>query len=174
MRSRPPHGLPTRPTGGQAAAALVLLVAAASLAGSAFVHADGGLASPPRRAPAPARAAADPSCDPVVTAISAPSAPAAGGVLLTIHGSNFLAAGSPPQVRFGEHAVTPQSATDTEVLVEVPAQRGEPVQFLTLASRGGLVSNPMPFTYDDPVVDPAPDALASFGGGTRLTVTGSN
>ena len=174
MRFRPARPLRTPFATRHAAAAFVLLVAAASLAGSAFVHADGGLAPAPRRAAAPARAQADPACDPVVTSLSASSAPAAGGVLITVHGANFLATGAPPVVRFGDREATPSSATDTEVIVVVPAQSDGPVQFLTVVGRGGLASDPVPFTYDDPVVDPAPDAAATFGGGTLLTVTGSN
>jgi hypothetical protein len=174
MRSRPRRSLWKLPSGRNTAAFLVLGVAAASLASAAWVRADGGQPSAARRAPSPAKAADASTCSPIVTGLSSSSSPAAGGTLLTVTGQNFLVDGAPPRVRIGFADVAPETATDTQIVVTVPAQRDASDPSVTVVFPDGRSSPPAAFTYADPVVDPAPDAVVSFGGGTLLTVTGQN
>lgn len=174
MRVRPPRPSWSPAPLGRLAAHLVLAVSAATLAGSAFVHADGGLAPVPSRRAAPQRSAAAGECDPQVTSLSAGSAPAAGGTLLTISGSNFLNAGAAPIARVGHTMVALQSATDAQLVVTVPPQQGSDDASVSVGFADGRRSVSVPFVYEDPVVAPEPDAVASHGGGTLLTIHGTN
>lgn len=158
------------PSARDAAVAAVLTTAACSLAGAAWVQAGGGVPDP-RRAPA---AAASGACVPAITSITATGAPAAGGVLITLHGANFSPAGVRPSVRFGHAVAVPDIWSDTQLVVAVPPQRDDPDPAVTVALPDGRVSPPVPFAYDDPVVVPEPDATASYGGGTILTIRGDN
>jgi hypothetical protein len=174
MHPRPKRITWSLPSGRDAAAVFVLGVAACSLAGAAWVHAGGGLPSPGRAPAAPAGAAVSADCLPAISSLSSVSAPAAGGVHITINGSNFLAAGSPPAVRFGFASVAPDSVTDTRIVVSVPEQRDFSDPAVTVVCPDGRSSAPAAFQYDDATVDPGPDETASFGRGTVITLHGSN
>lgn len=174
MRSRPNRPAWSLPSGRDAAAVLVLAVAAGSLAGSGWVRAQGGPPARDFRAAAPARAAAAGECDLQVTSLSAGSSPAAGGIPITIYGSHFTSAGAAPIVRFGHSAAVIQSAGESELVVLVPPQGGGEDASVTVGFADGRRSMSVPFLYDDPVVTPEPDATAAFGRGTVLTVRGSN
>lgn len=169
-----PHRSPwSLPSARDAAAASILAVAACSLAGAAWVQAGGGVPEFRRAPQRPAAAAADP-CDPVIGSLSATGAPAEGGVPLTINGANFAASGVRPTVRFGHAVAVPDPWSDTQLVVAVPPQRDDADPAVRVVLPDGRVSPPVPFAYDDPVVAPEPDATASFGGGTILTIRGDN
>lgn len=174
MSPRPSRRTWSLPSGRDAAVLLVLAVATGSLAGSGWVRAQGGPPARHFRAAAPARMAAAGECDPQVTSLSAGSAPAAGGIPITIYGSHFTSAGAAPIARFGHSVAVIQSASDAELVVLVPPQGGGEDASVTVGFADGRRSMSVPFLYDAPVVTPEPDATASFGRGTVLTVHGSN
>ena len=173
MSARPPRSPWSFPSVRDAAALLVLGVALASLAGAAWVHAEVGRAASPRRGASPSNPAALPECSPSITSMTAASAPAAGGVPLTIHGLNFTIDG-PPSVLFGSASAPVQSAGPTEIVVLVPPQADNADPSVTVVTETGRTSPPSSFEYDAPSVDAAPDANATYGHGTVLTITGSN
>lgn len=173
MRLRPRRSPWSLPSARDAAAASILTIAACSLAGAAWVQAGGGVPEFRRAPQRPAAAAADP-CDPVIGSLSATGAPAEGGVPLTINGANFAAGGVRPTVRFGHAVAAPDPWSDTQLVVTVPPQRDDPTPSVSVVLPDGRVSPPVPFTYADPVVVPEPDAAASFGRGTVLTIRGDN
>ncbi|MFN8586883.1 MAG: IPT/TIG domain-containing protein [Candidatus Eisenbacteria bacterium] len=112
---------------------------------------------------------------PVVTSIVPATVPAAGGISLTINGSNFTANGS-PKVTIGLRDVQVLSATNTQLVVVAPPQDDEatPAIHVRPGKNKPLRVTLTRFSYEPPVVVSAPPALVPRGGGTVLTVTGSN
>lgn len=113
---------------------------------------------------------------PSVTNVTPAVAPAAGGAVLTITGLHFLSPGSgaPPTVRVGHAPAAIVNATDTQLLVVAPEQRDDPAPEVVVVRADGWSSPPSAFSYAAPVVDPAPAASVTRGGGTVLTVTGNH
>lgn len=174
MRARTQRRAWFRSPGRDAAVLVVLGAALASLAGAAHVRAE-GRPSGARRPAVPARTADASACAPLVTFLSSATAPAAGGIRLTIQGANFLAAGAPPTVRFGFAPVAPESASDKRLVVTVPPQRDADDASVTVACPDGRVSPPAAFAYDAPSVSFVSGGdTASYGRGTVITITGSN
>lgn len=115
---------------------------------------------------------------PLVTSVSPTTVPAAGGIPITIYGTDFTSGGS-PKVTIGLRPVQILSATNTQLVVVAPPQDDDaqpPVRVRGRAGNLGRLDGPTltRITYAPPVVDAAPPALVSRGGGTHLTITGSN
>ncbi len=127
-------------------------------------------------APAVPRASRAGTCaPPQVTSVTPATIPAAGGISLTIHGLNFTAGGS-PKVSIGLRDVQVLSATDTKLVVVAPPQDDEAQPAIHV--RPGKIK-PLRVTitrvaYEPPVVTPEPPTVVSRGGGTVITLTGSN
>lgn len=113
---------------------------------------------------------------PLVTSVTPSTVPAAGGVHLTIYGTDFTAGGS-PKVTIGLRPVQIVSATNTQLVVVAPPQDDDAtpaVRVKTGSRRGNVKFNDLTITritYAPPVVDAAPTAVAERGG-VMLTVTG--
>ncbi len=116
------------------------------------------------------------TCEPpTITSMTPASVPAAGGILLTINGSNFTAYGS-PKVTIGLRDVPVILASNVRLVVLAPPQDDDAQPAVRIRA-GKFKPAKMPLdriAYAPPLVDAAPPALVSRGGGTRLTITGSN
>ncbi|MET8947481.1 IPT/TIG domain-containing protein [Streptomyces sp. NPDC004542] len=108
---------------------------------------------------------------PVITSLSPPSGPAAGGNTVVINGTNLSGATS---VLFGATAATITGVTATQVTVTAPAGSG--TVNVTVTTPGG-VSNALPYTY---VAVPAPSISTltppngPAAGGNTVVITGTN
>lgn len=122
-----------------------------------------------------ANADASASCPaPVITSMTPAEMPAAGGVLMTILGSNFLAGGS-AKVQIGMRLVSIVSMTDQQIVVVVPPQddEAEP-QVRIIKPPSPNMSTVHRIMYAPPIVLAAPSAGAQRAGGTLITIHGSN
>lgn len=105
---------------------------------------------------------------PVVTGISPGSAPTAGGMPVTITGSNL---GAGAAVTFGTAVAPVQSATFTQLVVASPA--GEGTVPVVVRTNGGS-SEPVSFTYAAPAITTITPANGPSAGGTPITISGAN
>lgn len=119
---------------------------------------------------------AGPCAPPLVTSVSPSVVPAAGGIHLTIYGTDFTTGGS-PKVDVGLRPVQILSATNTQLVVVAPPQDDDATPAVRV-KKGGRAGNLhvndltiTRITYAPPVVDPAPTALVTRGG-VLITVTG--
>jgi IPT/TIG domain-containing protein/BACON domain-containing protein len=111
---------------------------------------------------------------PTVTGISPTSGPAAGGMFVTITGSDFTGAS---QVRFGTVAVAASNFTvksDTQITVFSPAGSGTVDVKVTTPGGTSATSNADKFTYVPvPIVTSISPNTGPATGGTPVTITGS-
>jgi putative nucleotidyltransferase with HDIG domain len=139
----------------------------------------------PKPAPAPTPAPGrtppppPPPSAPVVRGISPASGPS--GIQVTINGSNFSGA---TQVRFGNNTASPFSinsaqqgsgvvaAAGTQITVTAPPGTGTvPV---TVSGPGGTSGTGVNFSYVGPSIATVSPLFGPVGGGTAVTLTGSN
>jgi hypothetical protein len=108
---------------------------------------------------------------PTITDIDPPNGPTAGGVPLTIHGSNF-GTGAQVTVTFDDQPLSPTSVDHDRIEAVLPPGEGadNPIK-VTVA---GQTSNSAPYTYAAPQVSSISPANAPTAGGTELTINGSN
>ncbi len=112
---------------------------------------------------------------PAISGITPSSVPAAGNIPITITGSNFTAYGS-PKVTIGLRDVPVTLATNTMLVVTAPPMDDDAMPTVRIRA-GKFKPAKLPLdriSYSPPLVDGAPPALVSRGGGVHLTVTGSN
>ncbi|WP_245859874.1 IPT/TIG domain-containing protein [Spirosoma aerolatum] len=108
---------------------------------------------------------------PVLTTLTPNHGPTSGGTSLTLVGSQF---GSlPGQVSLNGTALSITSWLDTQVQCILIAGQGTG-QSLVLTRADGLVSNPLSFSYDAPMVTQLSPASGLSTGGTSVTLTGAN
>jgi hypothetical protein len=108
---------------------------------------------------------------PALTGIAPASGPTAGGTPVTITGTDLTGATG---VSFGSTPVTISGDTGTQVTVTSPAGDPGPVN-VTVTTPAGT-SNAESFTYvvPPPVLTGINPASGSTGGGTTVTLTGTN
>jgi hypothetical protein len=105
---------------------------------------------------------------PVVTGIAPGNAPTAGGIPVTITGSNL---GAGATVTFGPAVAPVQSATFTSLVVMSPA--GEGTVPVVVHTSGG-VSEAVNFTYAAPAIAAITPSNGPSAGGVAITISGSN
>lgn len=107
---------------------------------------------------------------PVLDAITPASGPTAGGTRLTLTGSNF---GVSPSVSIGgRNAPLAVAATHTMLQVDLPA--GEGADQAVVVTAGDQSSAALDFDYQAPAITGISAASFPTGGGTVITLTGSN
>ncbi len=119
-----------------------------------------------------------PVSKPTISAVSPSSGPSAGGTTVTISGTSFQ---SGVTVMFGGVAGTVTSQTTTSLSVRTPASVAGIVSVTVSNPDGGTTTRSSAFTFVAPSVPaPAPTvtsfspALGSVGGGTDVTINGTN
>ena len=110
---------------------------------------------------------------PTVTAISPSSGPTSGGTGVTISGTNFTGATS---IHFGPNAATNVTVVDaSHITATSPLGSGTVDVTVTTPSGTSGTSAADQFTYDAaPTVSAVNPAFGPPGGGTTVTVTGTN
>jgi hypothetical protein len=106
---------------------------------------------------------------PGLTHMTPANGPTAGGVLITISGSNFGTA--EPAVRFGDATARVVGHSATQIIAESPPGQG---QVQVRVSAGGAASNTLTFHYQAPEVHAVSPASAPSAGGTTITLLGAN
>lgn len=110
---------------------------------------------------------------PVITAVTAASAPTAGGVRITIAGLNFGASANKVNATAGEQC-------DNGVLdnangrFECTLPPGEGANVPIHITVDGQTSPPSSFSYDPPTITGVTPTRVSAGGGTVVTIRGNN
>ena len=111
---------------------------------------------------------------PTVSSISPTSGPSGGGTVVTITGSNFNGAS---YVHFGSAPAASFDVTSTTRITATSPAGTRPV-YVTVTTHGGTsaVSNAAVFTYTlpTPTVSSISPTSGPSGGGTVVTITGSN
>ncbi len=118
-----------------------------------------------------AAALSAPGADPpVITGIEPSTAPLAGGMLLTIHGTNF---GTGAVVDFEGQVVDPLIASDTVLVVNaVPTDERRPVAVAAVAA-GATKSNTLWLDRTGPAIGSVTPASVPATGGIPITIVGS-
>ncbi|WP_234545178.1 IPT/TIG domain-containing protein [Streptomyces shenzhenensis] len=107
---------------------------------------------------------------PVITSLTPPDGPSAGGNSVVIAGTNLTGA---TLVLFGFTPAAITAVTATSVTVTAPA--GLPSTMNVTVTTPGGVSNPLPYTYVAvPVVFDVEPHFGPEAGGNTVTITGSN
>ena len=107
---------------------------------------------------------------PGISSVTPNHGPAAGGVEITLGGTNFGASGT---LTFNGQAVTPTSYTNTQIKFTLPAGQG--TNRSIVVSVGGQNSSPIFFDYDRPSISlVSPNHGPTFGNGETVTLTGTN
>jgi hypothetical protein len=114
---------------------------------------------------------------PTVSSVSPASGPAAGGTTVVITGSEFVASGT--TVYFGQTASLPPVVLSPESLQAVsPAHAGGPVDVTVVTAAGTSTTTAADqFVYavlPPPVIASVTPRLGPVGGGTPVTITGTN
>lgn len=107
---------------------------------------------------------------PALTGISAASKPTAGGVPITLTGSNFGL--SPSVIIGGLSATITGTPTHTQLVVTLPP--GEGTGKLVRVIAAGQVGNSLTFDYDAPAISGITAASRPTAGNVPITVQGSN
>ncbi|WP_336048191.1 IPT/TIG domain-containing protein, partial [Streptomyces sp. CA2R101] len=107
---------------------------------------------------------------PVISSLSPPSGPTAGGNVVTINGTNLSGASS---VKFGSNAATILTNTAGQITVIAPA--GPPSSVNVTVTTAGGTSNPLPYFYlAAPTLSDLSPHLGPATGGNTVTVFGTN
>jgi hypothetical protein len=136
--------------------------------------------NPPAPTPAPGKTPPPPPPSaPVVRGISPASGPS--GIQVTISGSNFSGA---TLVRFGNNVASPFSITSAQqgsgvvaaagTQITVTAPPGTGTLPVTVSGPGGTSGPGVNFTYVGPSIATVSPLFGPVGGGTPVTLTGSN
>jgi large repetitive protein len=107
---------------------------------------------------------------PVLSSISAASKPTAGGVAITLSGSNFGL--SPSVIIGGVSATITGTPTYTQLVATLPPGQGTGNLVRVIAA--GQVSNSLTLDYDAPVISSISAASKPTAGGVAITLSGSN
>lgn len=113
---------------------------------------------------------------PMITSISPTQAPAAGGVPLTITGSNFLAKGI-AQVGLGVAGmvrIDPETIEATQIVCIVPPAGMATDVPVAVISPCGEFSNSVAMSYDPPAIAQVSPSSSDRRGGVLITLTGSS
>jgi hypothetical protein len=110
------------------------------------------------------------SAVPRITSIEPASGGAGGGTAVTIHGSNFVA---PATVTIGSAATSVEVLSETEIKARTAATAPGSYEVVVGNAYGSSTKGPS-FTYARPVVTSVEPASGSTGGGTIVTIHGSN
>ncbi len=110
---------------------------------------------------------------PTITAVSPPAAPLAGGTTVTITGSNFTGATA---VDFGSTPATNVTVvTASKITATAPAGTGTVNVTVTNSNGTSATSSADQFTYESkPTITGVSPASGTLGGGTTVTITGTN
>ncbi len=110
---------------------------------------------------------------PTITGIDPAAGPTAGGTEVTITGTNFVD-GSTTVSFAGNAGANITVKSPTELTVETPAGTAGAVNVVVTTAGGGATSSGG-FTYQDaPTVSSVSPAVGPVGGGTTVTITGTN
>jgi|GEM_PF-1424698 len=109
---------------------------------------------------------------PTVTSLSPGHGSAAGGDPITIQGTNFSASGT--TVSFGGTAATVQSCTLTQCAVTSPPGSGQVNVVVTVGGASSATGSQTLFSYDPPTVGALSTTHGGVGGGTAVTISGTN
>ena len=114
-----------------------------------------------------------PSTEPTVTSFSPALGSTAGGLSVTINGTNFR---NGAIVRFGTVAATVTSLTSTRIIARTPAQAAGLVSLTVLNTDGYGVQVPTAFTYraPAPTVSTSSPLRGPASGSTDVTINGTN
>ena len=110
---------------------------------------------------------------PTVTNVSPPAGPTAGGTSVTITGTNFTGATA---VKFGTTSATFTIVSATQINATAPAESTGLVD-ITVATPGGISAtsaNDKFFYSAPPTVTTISPSAGPLGGGTTVTITGTN
>lgn len=106
---------------------------------------------------------------PLLSDISAGSLPTAGGTVITLNGSNF---GLTASVQLDGASVPVDTRSHTAITCTLPA--GEGLNRQLRVTVAGTPSNPLPLSYDAPVLTGISAGSMPTSGGTLITLTGRN
>lgn len=113
-----------------------------------------------------------PACNtPTIVGISPTSGPTAGGNTLTISGTSLGTTGA--AVQLGSQSCGVTSQTNTQIQCSVPAGEGTGLA-VTVTINGSPATNSVLYSYQKPSVTGITPSSGSAGGGTSLTIAGSN
>lgn len=108
---------------------------------------------------------------PTIATVTPTSGPATGGTPVVITGTHLADATS---VRFGTTTAASFQVTHTEVKAVTPAEAAGTVE-VSVTATGGTARKPTGFTFTAlPTVTGVTPNRGSTGGGTRVTITGTN
>ena len=109
---------------------------------------------------------------PTLTGLSVTGGPLTGGTSVVITGSNFTGATA---VKFGSTAATTFTVNSaTQITATSPAETAGAVT-VTVTTVGGTASSPSQFTYTAaPTLSAITPTSGALGGGTKVTITGTN
>lgn len=108
---------------------------------------------------------------PFKASLSPTGGPTAGGNTVTITGTGLA---TTSLVDFGGNTAPPDTATDTEVTVTVPAGTGPGAVSVTVITAGGTSDGLFYSYFDAPTITSLNPTSGTTAGGTGVTITGTN
>lgn len=110
---------------------------------------------------------------PTIVGITPATAPAAGGVAITITGSSLqTSADHPPTITVGGKLCPRLTSSSNTITCQLPAGQGAGLE--TVVTHDGVSSEPFPFSYLAPSLDAVDPVNGPTAGGTLITLTGNN
>lgn len=108
---------------------------------------------------------------PAITSVTPNGGPSGGGTQVVIAGTDLASVSS---VKFGTNAASFQQNSSTKITAFAPAGTAGAVT-IAVTTPGGTVNQPSAFTYyNQPAVSSINPVVGSVGGGTSVTLSGSN